>query len=797
MTDLINKVSSLPSVVAEDSEQMIPDTIYLIPPGKAMMVGEGRLLVSDTFPSAGPNYPIDIFFRSLAADQPGRTIGIILSGTGSDGSRGIVSIKEEGGLVIVQDPEQSKFDGMPISAISSDVVDVVCDTQVMYEKVRNFIDHPYNFPDKNIAFQLSNTDAYTRIIELLTQETDIDFSMYKPQTIERRISRRMGINEIKYISSYLDLLLESPVELGALGKDLLIGVTRFFRDDAFDVLERDIIPKLFETLPDDGVMRIWSAGCSTGEEALSIAMLCDEYCQRVGRKCNVKIFATDVDPYAIELASAARFVPSVADDVGEERFQRYFKQVDDQTYTVIPRIRKMVIFAVHNLLSDPPFSSAHLVVCRNVLIYMRKETQNRILTLFQFSLKLNGYLFLGTSETISEHGLACKLVDEKARIYRKVAEKGSSMVSTKPSSRLGPRENSFKPSLKHIMKSYEDDNSGSIRSINGLILEDLLPPAILVSEDGKVLHYYGAIDQYTVRPIRGEPSSQVLDCIVDDLAIPMSQAMSQAKSSAREVLITDVPVLINQVHKHVDLRVKHYGLSELGPKYYLALILDPVKAAGIDVKSTEDVGVKSTYDAEQAGQDRIRELEREIRHMSSNLQLTIEERETANEELQSSNEELLAANEELQSTNEELQSVNEELYTVNSEYQEKIQEVIRSNANLDTLVNNLDVGIIFLDKHFTIQKYNPESINYIGLIETDIGRPFHQIAYHFEYSNLLSDIAEAMMDDKQISKTVEIKPDAKADAGMLEVKLIPASGMSEPLDKHEIHSGCIVSLRRV
>lgn len=778
MASLISKVTDLAVTNAEDGMTIDPDTIYLIPPGKSMMVGEGRLIVSDQFPTREPRFPIDVFFRSLAEDMQNQSVGVILSGTGTDGSRGILSIKEVGGLVLVQSPDEAKFDGMPNSAIQSGCADVVCNVAELSKRLQGLLVNPVFSQDEESLISSEHQHAFEAICQLLQQQSEVDFLSYKTQTVKRRIARRMGIAQVTDIGSYYKLLVGNKAELSALSKDMLIGVTRFFRDDAFKVLEEDIFPRMMEQLDSNGSLRIWSAGCSTGEEAISLAILVDEYAQRTGKQLSVKIFATDVDPDAISIASMGRFPPNIISDLGEARFREYF-YADGDGYTVIPRIRKMIIFAVHNLLADPPFSNSDLVVCRNVLIYFQRDAQSRVLDLLQFSLRKGGYLFLGSSETVKGLEETCRVVHERERIFQKLDVKASALSfsrSTTTIQNLKPKV----PDIKSILKGYEAGNPASLRSITDAILEDYLPPSVLVNEDGGALHFYGDIGPYTNQQKRGAPSSHILDVLIDDLTVPTSQALSGAQSQTEEYVLENVPAPL--LETALDLRVKRFRNIDQGMAYYLVMFVAKEERGNSPY-------VAEMYDPDVASLRRIKELEGQMRNIARSLQTSIEERETANEELQSSNEELLAANEELQSTNEELQSVNEELYTVNSEYQAKIGEVVSSKSDLDILINSLPVGIIFLNEDLSIRIFNPAATDYVNLIAGDVGRPLHQITHSLNYPTLISDVGDVLRTDQGLSKKVLF-----VNGGDVEVTLTSTS--SAKVDGG-IGSGCIVMMNRV
>lgn len=751
MVELLAKRTKMDVMLAEDSCQVLDRTIYLIPPGKNLMIGEGRLLLTDQIGHRGSRFPIDLFFRSLAEDCQHKSIAIVLSGTGSDGSRGVAAVKEVGGLVMVQSPEDAKFDGMPYNAIQSQCADVVADITVITERLAAYVSTA-SFSANTLSIKDTESEqALKEIYRLLELNIDIDFYRYKGQTTQRRIRRRMGINKIEDVSTYLKFLQENPTELQSLSKDMLIGVTRFFRDDsAFDFMEESVIPNLVDGLSDQDTLRIWSAGCSTGEEAISLAILADEYIKKHNRDLDVKVFASDVDPDAISIASQRRFLPNIVEDLGVERFEAYFEKDGDE-YVLIPRIRKMIIFAVHNIFSDPPFSNIHLAVCRNVLIYFQSETQQRVLSMLLFSLKMGGVLFLGASESHSSIANCLDVIHEKFRIFRKVNSLPA-MVTNVPNSTVSYERRT--PSIKKILEGYERENATVYHQLIESILEDYMPPSLLVSQDKQVLHLYGKIDEFTRNPNVGKPSSLVTDMLVESLAVPVSTAMQRSAESKKQTQYSNVPVITNQKNTLAcDISVSYYQNSPNGSAYYLIVL----NTATQEEKSTENEDKKAEiapFDIEEMTSQRIKDLDLELKVTKERLNLTVEELETTNEELQSSNEELMASNEELQSTNEELQSLNEELYTINSEYQQKLQEITAINNDFDALINSVDVGIIFLDDQLLVRRFSPAATKHINLLPGDVGRPLHHIAHNLKMPNFLDCIAQVAATGKPFSADI-------------------------------------------
>ncbi|GAB2191883.1 hypothetical protein MAH1_34920 [Sessilibacter sp. MAH1] len=758
MPELLSKHTSMPIYQVADGVTVEANCIYLIPPRKNMLVAEGKLLLSDQMPGGHPHMPIDIFLRSLAEDQQDRAIGIILSGTGSDGTRGIKALKESGGLVIVQEPGSAKFDGMPISACNTGLADMSLPPQQMGQSILKFIRHP-SISGEGTAVRLpisSNDDTLDEIFKLLRSQSSINFSQYKASTVARRIERRLGINQLTSLDAYLRLLIDSPRELQILSRELLIGVTRFFRDDdAYKNLIQQVIPKVVESHKNkrEGI-RLWVAGCSTGEEAYSLAILIDEEINRKNLNCTVKIFATDVDEEAIAEASSGVYSADITQDISLERLEKYFEH-EDTSYVVSPKLRQMVIFAVHNMIEDPPFSNIDLVSCRNVLIYFQHSTQKKVLASLYFALKPNGYLFLGSSESLGDLQSHFEPINERARTFMKISNMRVPIGNTPPN--LGVNhpstETRVMPPISNILKTVRVGAKNGLNSVLERLVEEYAPDCIVLNSSFEAIHVYGDVSEYTkgIRP--GKISNNIKDIIVDDLSVAVSTALYRCERNDGDVYYKDVMMHADSDNSiSVDLSVftVKEGEYSSSPRYYIVQFISG------ELEPTPK-SKKISFDAFEQSRQRILDLENELIKKQENLQVTVEELETTNEELQSANEELMSANEELQSTNEELQSVNEELYTVNSEYQQKIIELVKANEDLDSVVNATKVGIIFLDEQLAIRRFTPFSAQYINLRVTDLGRPFHHLSYDLNYDNFFADVANVIAGGQEIEKTVVSK----------------------------------------
>lgn len=779
MLELLSKHTTMKIQNVHDSMRVERDTIYLIPAKKNMMIAQGELLLSDKMPDAGLNLPIDIFFRSLAEDQQHKAIGIILSGTGSDGSRGVKALKEAGALVMAQDPESAKFDGMPNSAINTGIVDVILRPELMGEKLASYIEHPLVSGESEILnhSMSSSEDIMGEIFSVLRMKSEIDFGKYKPSTVARRIERRMTIKQVNSLQEYLTLLFKEPNEVQVLSKELLIGVTRFFRDDdAFNELREKTIPTIVKSSSEDVPIRVWSAGCSTGEEAYSLAMLFAEEIEKQSVAREVKVFATDVNSDAIAEASNGVYSEDVQHDVPAVFMSKYFTKTNN-TYQVNKKIRQLVIFATHNMIVDPPFSNMDLATCRNILIYFQHSVQKRVLTSLHFSLRKDGFLFLGSSENLSDLAPHFEVINDRSRIYRKKSSVRIPIGSTPPMSGLAQGSSKAIPSVSRLMKGYRGSNtvSSALNFANESLITSYAPPCILLNDELEALHVYGDVSNFIRRLPPGRISVEINDLVNEDISIAVSSAIASAKEFNKEVYYTDVYTKVGDEKISVSIRVRYIKEHDIeGSPGYFWLIFEKQ-----DYDIQKEKRVKSiSFDASEQSRQRIEDLEFELKRSKEHLQVTIEELETTNEELQSANEELMSANEELQSTNEELQSVNEELYTVNSEYQEKIAEISQANNDLDEVLGLSRIGIIFLDENMLIRRYTVAASEYVNLMESDINRPLHHISKNIKYDDMLSDVSKVFDEGKPVEHEIVLE-----DKRILKVSINPYSYMEHSRNK--------------
>lgn len=748
MVELLSKKTEMPVKRAEDGMIVEPNTIYLIPPKKNLQIFHSKLLLSESDHSKGINLPIDVFFRSLAEDQAEKAIGIILSGTGSDGVKGIRAIKESGGLVMVQSEESAKFDGMPRAAISTGLADFILPPDEMPAKLQSLAKHPFAPKQERPTAILSDEDGMTRIFALLREKTKVDFSYYKPSTIVRRIERRMTVNQINELKEYVNFLELHPGEINALYKELLIGVTSFFRDkEVFDELLDNYLPKLFQN-SDNRELRFWVAGCSTGEEAYSLAILAKECMERLEKRYDVKIFATDIDKDAIIKASNGIYPDSISADISPRILTKYFSRKND-TYQIDRSIREMVIFAQHNIIKDPPFTNIDLLSCRNLLIYLQPVLQKRALEFMNFSIKSDGILVLGTSETTGESSDLFEPLNIKFKIYKSRGRKRQINDNLDTTHTGEPKFIHYRNryySGSQILRAHEEERL--LERLVHSIATEYFKLAIVVNQQLEVLHIIGETEGILKVPT-GKNTNELSKMVVKDLSIPMISGIQNLFKTNEGVKYTNIKFKDGDSTKTIQIKVKLLPTKKSQEPYALVLIEDITNASVYTSKDSELV-----FDISKETEQRIHDLEHELQFTRENLQATIEELETSNEELQATNEELLASNEELQSTNEELQSVNEELHTVNSEYQSKIIELTEANNDIDNIISRTKIAILFLDENLEIRRFSPEIRRIFKIIDSDIGRPINHIQHTIRNYNLFEAIHSVATSGNSISEEI-------------------------------------------
>lgn len=726
MADILGKHTELNVVQAENEMKIEPNTVYLIPPKNNMTLKNGRLILTE-YVHGILNHPIDIFFTSLAEERRERSVAVILSGTGTDGTKGIKAIKEHGGMVIVQNPANAKFDGMPKSAISTGIVDWVLSAKEIADEILNFSHYPTIVKAHETDDFFSDEETFSHIYSVLKNVSGIDFTNYKRTTVLRRIERRMVVNHSASFQDYAHSLDSNVDEVKILVKEILIGVTNFFRDaSSFEKLKYSVIYRLVENANESESIRIWSAGCSTGEEAYSIAILFQEVMEELHVERDIKIFATDVDVSAIEKAGKGIFTESILDDVSSERLAKYFTKKND-LYYISKNIRRMIIFAPHNMLSDPPFGKLDLISCRNVMIYFQPVLQRGLFSIFHSALKNGGYLFLGKSETANECANVFRPFCSAEKIY--IHKGGAKIDNWTPSSYNVPSVQNTVIRRDHI--NEQEHVNYSLENIYTQYLERYLPASVVIDERNNVIHFFGNYSDY-LKIAPGKATFNLFSMLSKDIGLAASTALNRCRTEHKSITYTDISIESESGVRNIDLIVEPINLSRSDDNDLVVMMF-------IDRRSVEVDGVKEKYDIDATAARRITDLEHELHESQNDLKSTIGELETVNEELQAANEELLTANEELQSSNEELQSVNEELYTVNAEYQQKLDELTVMTNDMSNFLSSTMIGILFVDGKLNIRKFT----EYIGrefqLMEPDIGRSIQIFAHSFPEEDIVND----------------------------------------------------------
>jgi two-component system CheB/CheR fusion protein len=739
MAELLSKHTAMKVVEAGEDMPLMPNCIYLIPTKKILTLKENKLQLEEKVRNNHPNTTIDIFFESLAKDKKDKAIGIILSGTGSDGSKGIAAIKASGGTVIVQDPSTAEFDGMPNSAIATGLADLVLAPELMPDEVLHFLKE---VPLIKSFTQLNNQEEaiITDILELIYRVTQHDFTHYKRPTLHRRLAKRMAEKGLNALTDYYSFLTNNIEEVKALCREFLINVTRFFRDEeAFEVIRSQVIPALFATKEAGDTIKVWVIAASTGEEAYSLAMLFEEYIESSKRfDVSVKIFATDVDQHAIDIASKGIYSADAIKGVSADRLKKFFVK-EGNTHKVSASLRKAVVFAKHDITKDPPFSKIDLLTCRNMLIYMNSLLQKSILQKFHFALNEDGYLFLGNSENIGILKDVMKDVDKKWKIYRCISK-----------TRTGEYDGFLNPVDKTHLHLPSPKAKNALTHLAEIFKETLLDEyqyaGILIDKDFEVKQAIGAFKNFISFP-EGSFNFNLLKLVPSDLAVALSTCIRKALKENEKVVQRKVKVETPKNERSINIIVKPYLNQRTYLQPFLFIILSENEKESKPVKAVD-------LNRKELIARRIEELENELKDTKENLQAVIEEVESANEELQSSNEEIISSNEELQSTNEELQSLNEELHTVNAEHQQKIKELMELNDDLNNYFNNSEVGQILVDRNLLVRKFTPFAKRHVNLIESDIGRSITDLSTNFKSEDFVEKIRRVMKSGQREEKEI-------------------------------------------
>ncbi len=730
MPSLLQKSSKMTVEQVKNGTRVKPNVIYVVPPNHNLAILKGTLQLMDPVLTSGQKMPIDFFLRSLALDKGNRAVCVILSGMGSDGTLGLRAIKGELGLAMVQSPDSAKYDSMPKSAIDTDLADFILPPESMPARLIAFAKYSH----KTASFQVippegKVPDAMKKIFVILRNATGHDFSSYKKNTVYRRIERRMNMHQIKNISTYVRFFQESPKEINSLFKEMLIGVTGFFRDsEAFEKLKRDIIPVLLDKKPVDYQIRVWVPGCSTGEEAYSVAICLREYIESAKLHCGVQVFATDIDSDAIDIARQGVYPASIATDVSKERLKRFFT-AEEGTFRIRKEVRDMLVFATQSVIKDPPFTKMDIISCRNLLIYLDGTLQKRVIPLFHYSLRRGGILFLGTSESVGGFTDLFVTIEKKWKIFRRTDE------SSRLSIGLEFPVSADLHSNGEVWKKTPEPSTAHLAE--RMLLASYAPPGVVANMAGDILYIHGKTGRF-LEPAPGEAKWNIHEMGREGLKPEIAAAIRRMKTSRMSVVLKGLKVRYNGGFITVDVTVLPMLRGENAPE--LLLIVFEEKATVALARSTDKTGFRVRNN------NKVIDLEKELLITRENLHTTIEELETANEELKSTNEELQSTNEELETTKEEQQSLNEELTTVNSELQGKIDELIVSNNDMKNLLNSTSIPTIFLDMDLRIKRYTPHATRVINLIQSDIGRPVGDLVTKIHYNSFIDD-ARAVLSD--------------------------------------------------
>jgi two-component system, chemotaxis family, CheB/CheR fusion protein len=742
MPELLAKSTTLGVHQAQDRQPLEADHVYIIPPNRALTIDQGLIRVREVADRRGLRGSIDHFFRSLADDQHDGAIGVILSGTGTEGTLGLRAIKAEGGMVMAQAPDTASQSGMPSSAIATGLVDFVLSPEQMPKALLEYVQHTrlhrVATPSSPDAKPLNGLDA---ILAVLRARTKYDFRGYKKGTLQRRVERRMGLQHITSIGAYVEFLRAHPAEADQLFKDLLIGVTSFFRDPpAFEELATKVLPALVKQAEAETPIRIWVPGCATGEEAYSIAIVAAEQVAAAQSACRVQVFATDIDDDALEIARGGVYPESIALDVTPERLKHFFTR-DDHRYAIVKSIRESVVFAAQNVISDPPFSKLDLVSCRNVLIYLEPAVQEHLMAVFHFSLNPGGYLFLGNAESIGTHEEWFSPLSTEARIFRRLG------TAKHPPLKF-PLPKPASVDAHHVAAPTMPESTVATLA-NHALLEHLAPAAVVVRQHGQIAHFFGAMDRYINLP-SGEATLDVLSLARDPLKPAFRAALHDAVRRNRETVLETLHSKRGRHRTTLRITVRPLDGPRATERLWLMIFEELPLPAG---PSAQRVKGKT--------QEFVRRLETELRTTKREQHHLIVQLENSNEELKAANEEVLSMNEELQSTNEELvtskeelQSMNEELTTLNSQLQEKVQEVSAVNDDLANLLVSTDIATVFVDTELRIKRFTTAATQVLNLLSSDIGRPIDHVAPHVVNIDMSRDARVVLKSHQPIEKEI-------------------------------------------
>ncbi len=771
MPELLQRVTRMKVVQVKDRTRVRPDCVYVIPPNKDLSLLHGVLHLLAPAGARGLRLPIDFFLRSLAQDQQEHSVGVILSGMGSDGTLGLRAIKERAGVVLVQDPATAKYDSMPRSAIEAGLADIVAPADELPGKMLAYLKRTPPIARTEEALEAKVQSALEKVVVLLRAHTGNDFSFYKRNTLYRRIERRMGIHQISKMPAYVRYLQENSQELNLLFKELLIGVTNFFRDPAaWEQLRTQAIPALLADRSPGQAIRAWVPGCSTGEEAYSLAILLREALDELKPKRNlqIQIFATDLDKDAIEKARQGVFPANISADVSEARLKRFFAK-EQAGYRVRKEIRELVIFAPQNLILEPPFTKLDILSCRNLLIYLTPEVQKKLIPLFHYSLNPGGILFQGSAETIGDFTSLFTPLAGKSRIFRR------------KESVLRPEQIAFPSSFSAGPPAGTEARlaikpPASLQSLaDELVLQRYAPPAVLTNDLGDIFYVSGRTGKY-LEPAAGKANWNLFAMAREGLRYELTRAFAEALRQKESVVLPGLKVGTNGGTQYVDVTLQRLDEPESLRGLVMIVFTDIAPPAPANTS-----GRSAKWPARSP---RLAELEQELLQVRGEARATHEEMQTSQEELRSANEELQSTNEELQSTNEELttskeemQSMNEELQTVNTELQAKVDELSRASNDMKNLLDSTDIATLFLDKELNVRRFTPQTTKIIKLIAGDAGRPITDLASELCYPELSDDAREVLRKLAAVEKPIGTR-----DGRWFTVRIMPYRTQDDRID---------------
>ncbi|MCX6285044.1 MAG: PAS domain-containing protein [Bacteroidetes bacterium] len=770
LPELLQRITKMKVFQVKDHMAVKPDCVYVIPPNKTMSILKGVLYLFEPLEARGLRLPIDFFLRSLADDRKERSIGLILSGMGSDGSIGLRAIKEKNGSVMVQEPSNAKFDSMPRNAIDSVLVDIVAPASVLPSRLLEFLKH-IPLIKSGLNIDIKDKSSLEKIIILLRTYTGNDFSLYKKNTVYRRIERRMGVHKIEKISSYVQFLQENPKEIDILFKELMIGVTNFFRDPAsWEKLKESVLPDIISNMQPGSILRAWVPGCSTGEEAYSLAIVFKEVLEKINSHggFSLQIFATDLDLDAIEIARKGIFPANIAADVSPERLNRFFLTTEEG-YFINTEIRETVVFAQHNLIMHPPFTKIDIISCRNLLIYMEPELQKKLLALFYYSMNPKGIMFLGSSETLGTQSHLFTALDVKLKIFKRA-------VNNLPTEILDFPTAFSRSKSPTIEKQTPARSIANIQTLaDQLLIQHFTPAGILVNDNGDIIYVSGHTGKY-LEPAVGKANMNIFAMLREGLRNEFPVAFRKALMKKETVLLHNIKTGTNGGIQIFNVSIQWIEKPDLLSGMLMIIFTD--------IPEIPESNLQSKKEKQILPVSRQSALEKELKYTREKMQDTLEEMQASQEELKSTNEELQSTNEELQSTNEELtsskeemQSMNEELQTLNAELQSKVDDFMRVNNDMKNLLNSTDIATLFLDKELHIRRFTIQSTKIFKLIKSDIGRPITDLVTDLNYPELSADALEVLRTLIFIQKSIPTK-----DGRWFSIRIMPYRTVDDRID---------------